>query len=412
MRRWWLISWLILAPAVPAGTQTIPDPSEAPLWHTAARGRGVPAVRGDRVFALTSHHDLVALALDDGRELWRRSTHERGTFTEGTRVLVSGDTVIAGDWDIYAFHADTGEAAWNFHPGEGYGPGMFLGAVSSGRVFSGSPAGALYAVDAATGRQVWRAVVEPVTNDKLTTVFAPVVNDALVVAGYTQFGAPDRGGLIAVDAGTGRERWRFRFPSRPDDLRGVYWAGGIALTTDLAIGAASDGTIWAVDLATGTSRWSIPPLEGPFDGIIRSAVLELRGLAVAGDRLIVGSLTGYLTAYDLSTRREIWRVEKGWLGSLSWSTYTVADGVAYVPWWSGFLLAIDVKTGLVLWETQNHQLGLSAPPAVAGERVIAAGSSGFWAFPAARVPESQPSTARPTGGLIPNKECLRCDGPQ
>jgi len=232
-------------------------------------------------------------------------------------------------------------------------------------------------------------VVEPPADDILTSVFGPMTNGTVVVAGYTRFAAPDTGGLVAVDADTGRERWRFRFPARDGDPRGTYWAGGLALTGDLALGAASDGTIWAVDLRTGARRWSIPPLEGPFSGIINRVPNDLRGLAATDSQVIVGSLTGYLTAYDLATQREVWRVEKGWLGSLAWSTYTVTDGVVYVPWWSGFLLAIDVSNGTVLWETRDYERGFSAPPAVSGDRVIAAGTSGFWAFPAARPLELQ-----------------------
>ncbi len=404
MHRWWSSLLFVIASASAASAQAIPDPSDAPLWHTAAHGRGVPAVHGDRVFALTARHDVVALALDDGHELWRQSTRELGAFTEGSRVVVSGDTVIAGDWDLYAYHAANGAPAWEFHPREGYAPGLFLGAAHEGRVFTGSPSGALYGVDAASGRQLWRAVVEPPVDDILTSVFEPMTNGTVVVAGYTRFAAPDSGGLVAVDADTGRERWRFRFPVRDDDPRGTYWAGGLALTSELALGAASDGTIWAVDLRTGAERWSIPPLEGPFDGIINRVPNDLRGLAATDTHVVVGSLTGYLTAYDVATRREVWRVEKGWLGSLSWSTYTVADGVVYAPWWSGFLLAIDLRSGSVLWETRDYERGFSSPPAVMGDRVIAAGTSGFWAFPAARPSEPATAPARSPNRSRPKEE--------
>jgi hypothetical protein len=48
-------------------------------------------------------------------------------------------------------------------------------------------------------------------------------------------------------------------------------------------------------------------------------------------------------------------------------------------------LAVVVSLhGAVLWQTRDHTRGFSAPPAVAGDRVIAAATSGFWALPVAR----------------------------
>ena len=387
----WILSLLIgLGWSLPSAAQSVPDPSESPLWHAAVPSRGMPTVSGARVFVLSRDHDVLALALDDGRELWRRPTGERGGHTAGYRVAVAGDTVVGGDWDLYAFDAATGTPKWAFHPTVGYAPGYFIGAVDGTRLFTGSGSGHLYAIDTATGRELWRTEVERWRDEALVTVFEPVTNGTLVVAGYTVYEPQTTGGLVAVDAVTGRERWRFRYPTPADHPRPVGNAGAVVITTDLAVGSAEDGRIWAVDLASGAVRWSLPPLAGPFDGIITEAPQESRGLAVVGHRLIVGSITGYLTAYDLDTQRMAWQYAQGWLGSLSWGTYTHADGVVYVPFFSGFIHALDAATGTVLWKTVDHTQSLFSPVAVAGDRVIAAGRSGVWALPAARRPA--PST--------------------
>lgn len=369
------------------GAQSSPDPSESPLWQVAARGRGLPAVAGDRVFALTADHDVLALSVADGRELWRRSTRERGSSTEGLRVLTANGVVVAGDWALYAFDAATGNPRWEFHPAEGYGPGHFLGVIAGTQVLAGSPSGSLYAVDLETGRPRWRAAIERVTETgPLTSVYEPVSNGRIVVVGYTTFTAPVVGGVVAVDADSGRERWRFRFPA-DDASPAPHFAGGPVLTDDLAIATGGDGRIWAFDLASGAVRWSIPRLAGPIDGIITTTDREQRALAVIGDRLIVGSLTGYLTAYDLTTRREVWQRPQGWLGSLSWHPFAHADGVVYVPFVSGFLHAIDVATGAERWRTLDYRRGFLWPVAVAGDRVIVAAASGIWALAApARTP--------------------------
>jgi outer membrane protein assembly factor BamB len=397
MRLGWLIMCVTFAITTPAAAQAPPDPTDRPLWHVAARGRGMPAILDNTVFATTVDHTVVALSMADGAEIWRRSTEESGTFTEGFRVVAADGVVVVGDWDLYAFRADSGERLWAFHPAEGYGPGNFLGQHSGGLVFSGSPSGRLYAVDLKTGAQRWRA---PVNTDVLTSVFEPATDGRIVVAGFTVFSGPDRGGVIAVDAETGRERWRFMFPQPDDPTRSTYRSGGPVLTADLAFVADGDGRVWALDLRTGAVRWSVPPLSGPFDGIITSVVQDMRSLAVTRDRLVIGSLTGYVVGIALDTRQEVWRVANGWLGSVALDDFTVADGVVYVPHVSGFLVAIDVTTGEVLWQTRDYRRGLAWPPAAAGDRVIAAGGSGFWALPAA----PRPAVPAPVRSQAPPQE--------
>lgn len=393
MRHGWLIMIATFALTSAAAAQAPPDPTDRPLWHVAARGRGMPAILGDRVYATTVDHTVVALSTIDGSEVWRRSTEETGTFTEGFRVVAADGVVVVGDWDLYAFHADSGERLWSFHPTEGYGPGNFLGQQAGGLVFSGSPSGRLYAIDLKTGAQRWRAAVN---TEIMTSVFEPATDGRLVVAGFTVFSGPDRGGVVAVDAATGRERWRFHFPEPSDAVRSTYRSGGPVLTADLAFVADGDGRVWALDLLTGAVRWTVPPLSGPIDGIITSTVQDMRSLAVTRDRLIIGSLTGYVVGIALDTREEVWRVANGWLGSVALDDFTVADGVVYVPHVSGFLVAIDATTGEVLWKTGDYRRGLAWPPAAAGDRVIAAGGSGFWALPAAgRSPAPVPVRTQP-----------------
>ena len=77
MTRWILFLLIGLGWGIPSAAQSVPDPSESPLWHAAVTSRGMPAVAGARVFALSLDHDVFALSLDDGHELWRRSTGER-----------------------------------------------------------------------------------------------------------------------------------------------------------------------------------------------------------------------------------------------------------------------------------------------------------------------------------------------
>jgi outer membrane protein assembly factor BamB len=361
-------------------------PRPTALWHTTARTRGVPAVLAGRAYALTVDHQVLAVDLNDGHELWRATTGESGRSTEGSRVLATSHAVVVGDWDIHAFHPGSGERLWRFQPAAGQGAGVFLGAANGDMVFSGSPAGRLHAIDAVRGREIWTTTVE---SDGRTSVFPPMTDGAVVVAGFTTFTAPNTGGVVAVEAATGKERWRFRFPAPADRSLSVNSAGDPVLTAGLAIAASGDGQVWALDVWTGAVRWTLPRLAGPFNGIITAADRDFRALAISGSRLVVGSLTGYVVAYDVDTRREAWRVEAGWLGSNGFA-FSTDDARVYVPYVSGILLAIDLASGEVVWSTDDHRLGLAWAPAVGGDRIITAGLSGVWAFPRTEPAERSP----------------------
>ena len=291
-------------------------------------------------------------------------------------MVATAAAIVVGDWDLHAFDPRSGNRRWRFAPAGG-GAGLFLGESAGGRIYAGSPSGRLHAIDLGDGREIWSAVVD---GSGRSSVFPPVTDGDVVVAGYTTFTAPNTGGVVAVAAATGAERWRFRFPSPTDRSLSVNSAGDPVLTRDLAIASSGDGQVWALDRANGDVRWTLPRLSGPLRGIITSADREFRPLAIAQGRLIVGSLTGHVLAYDIASQAEVWRVEAGWLGSTGFVIGADEQRI-YVPFVSGFLMAIDASSGSVAWRTSDHELGLAWPPAVAADRVVVAGGSGVWAFP-------------------------------
>jgi outer membrane protein assembly factor BamB len=381
-----LLAAVVAATAVFAQAPVPAAPRPPVLWHTTARARGVPAVLGERAFALTVDHHVLAVAVSDGHELWRTPTGETGRSTEGSRVIATAEAVVVGDWDVYAFEPGSGRRLWRFDAAAGQGAGVFLGAATGDTVFSGSPAGRLHAIDVSRGREIWTAAI---ATDGRTSVFPPITDGDVVVAGFTTFTAPNTGGVVAVEAATGKERWRFRFPLPADRSLSVNSAGDPVLSAGLAIASGGDGQIWALDVRTGAVRWTLPRLAGPFQGVITVADRDFRALAISGRRLIAGSLTGYVVAYDLETRQEAWRVEGGWLGSTGF-VFTADDTHVYVPYVSGIVLAIAVADGRVAWNTDDFRLGLAWAPAASGDRVVAAGLSGVWAFPRTASAERAP----------------------
>jgi outer membrane protein assembly factor BamB len=357
------------------------DPTVRPAWRTTQATIGTPVIGGNHVFALTADHQLLKVSLDDGSELWRVTTGEEGT-THGHALAVTSSSVLVGEYDLVALDRLTGRRQWTFVPRDGYAPGPYLGDVHRDEVaFAGSASGHLHAVNARTGGIEWTAVVDP---GQESTVYAPRVDGRQVIAGFTHHSAPSRGGLVALGISDGHERWRFTFPTQTTS---THMAGGPIVTGEVAVAASGDGRIWAVDRETGELRWTLPAVTGELDSIVPAGAQDQRALTTSGSTLIAGSTTGYVIGFDIDARREIWRFPGGRLGSTAFAMGS-ANGVAFVPYVSGFLVALDAATGAQRWRTNDWQQGFIWPPAFAGHLAVASSRQGLWAL---RIdPEDEP----------------------
>ena len=330
------------------------------MWYVAGEARGTPGSFEHTAFFLSRRHELLAIHIDSGRVIWRRPTHGPGTATAGTSIVVTPTTVIAGDGALLAF-THGGVERWRFDPRDDGNVGMYLGEHEGDLVVTGSSSGRLWAVDAESGTTRWSLDLSERTRP---IVFAPIVSQGTV---FAAFRAPDElrpGGLVAVDLATGRELWR-----RPLAFAGGPLAAGpIVLVTD------QHGTIHAFDRQSGVPRWRLPaasrtPWQGP----------DFRSLAVSGSLLIAGSLTGEVTAYDLTTRRERWR-RVPMTASIVFGIAADAQSV-YVPYLAGRLIALDAGRGEERWRTESDTVGFSWKPLVVAGRLLAASSNaGFFAF--------------------------------
>lgn len=351
------------------------DPIERPrvMWAVRGVGRGTPAAANGRAYFLSGRHELVAVVIETGAELWRRPTGGRGPETVGSRVLIAQDVVVVGDYDLRAFDLETGVRRWSFTPEVGYAPGAYLGASAGDLVFAGSADGYLHAIDAGTGTGRWSRRVATAA-----TVFAPAAGAGIVVVTYTEHLSPARGGVVAYSGIDGRELWRRRFLPWTTVNAATGGAGSPLVDDALVIAASQDGTIVGLSTQTGALRWTIPPLAARPDG--RAPVeQDFRPLARTGSVLVAGSLTGQIVAHDLETRRERWRATPE-AASVAFGL-SADDGTVYVPFLSGLLVAIDAADGRERWRTGGPDDGYIWTPLFHGARLLAAGSgAGFVAF--------------------------------
>ena len=210
-----------------------------------------PAIAAGVVYALGPHGNLAAVQLANGAELWRRKIDaEVPHWGFTTSPLVAGDAVIvltggAPDRAITAFNRKTGDVAWSAGTDvASYQSPMLATLDGVERVLVGGDQ-YLFALDPATGREVWRyehggrgfyaKIVNPVRvgTDEFLITYRPDESVLLktvprpevawstrelklnyatpVVSGGRIFGYSGAF-LTAIDARTGTLAWRSRPP--------------------------------------------------------------------------------------------------------------------------------------------------------------------------------------------------------
>ena len=154
---------------------------------------------------------------------------------ESTPVVI-GDTLYvttsAGPRYVYAVNAKTGAIRWKYAPEippdvqqttccglDNRGP-----AYARGKLFVGRLDAALVALDAGTGKELWKAqVVDYKQGHAITS--PPTIAKNLVITGYAGGEYGVRGAIVAYDQDTGREVWRTYTIPGPGEPGNETWKG-------------------------------------------------------------------------------------------------------------------------------------------------------------------------------------------
>lgn len=201
---------------------------------------------------------------------------------------------------------------------------------------------------------------------------AITLDDARVIEAWTQAGANAQklvGHVAAADSL--RVAWRTNVGKGSNNKSAVTTPpvsdGTLVFTMD------ADQTIYATNLSSGRVEWR-KELKGLTK---RDKTVLGGGLAVEGDKLVVASGFGYVTALDKSNGGEIW---KETFTAPMTGAPTIKDGRIFVSSNNNEIFALSLETGQVEWSDQAisetaRVLGSSSPAAVE-DFVIAPYSSG------------------------------------
>ena len=143
-------------------------------------------------------------------EVCRARVAARGSLQSG--LIVVGDSMfVTTPTETLAIDPVTCAIKWQHSYRRSQQPGLSVNrgpAYLNGRVFRGTDDARLVALDASTGREIWTSVVGDASIGEYISS-APVGWNGLVIVGISggEFGI--RGRILAYDALTGREVWRF-----------------------------------------------------------------------------------------------------------------------------------------------------------------------------------------------------------
>ncbi len=128
-----------------------------------------------------------------------------------------------------------------------------------------------------------------------------------LVANGTIYGITNWSIVFAVDARTGRERWRWNPEVNQDATRPRICCGvvnrGVALYNGLVIAPAIDGRLFALDADTGKPVWETRIAYPQDHYTVTMAPRIAKGRVIGGDR----PTRGFFDAYDAQTGRRLWR---------------------------------------------------------------------------------------------------------
>lgn len=216
-----------------------PAPQDWPAWRRSHLGQGWSPLK-----------QITAANVKSLRLVWSAALPAGEATTE---PLVRGGVMYmmgAGD-NVFALDAKTGRQLWRYQrtlPKGVNSNGKKTIALYGDRVYAATSDLHLVALDARTGRPVWDKVVTEKTG--LRSIGGPLAAKGVIMLGLS--GQAPGGALIAaLDAETGEKLWSFNTIAQPGTPGGDTWNG---LTAEQRSGA-SVWTSGSYDPVTGLALW-------------------------------------------------------------------------------------------------------------------------------------------------------------
>ncbi len=256
---------------------------------------------------------------------------------------ITADPIVAGGF-VFTLDSRTtvtatttaGKTAWSKalvpetdRDGDASGGGIAFG---NGRVIVTTGFGEVYALDPATGAEIW-----------VQQLGAPATASPTISGGLVYVISRDNVAW-AIDASNGRVRWSL--PGTPSDS-GMVGGAGPAVNNELAIFPFASGEIVAALRQGGGRLWGAT-ISGGRKGRAYANVTDIFFFNVMANCVIyTGNQSGRAVAMDVASGERLWTANDGAYGPV-W----VAGGSVFLVSDEAELVRLDAATGQVIWSNE------------------------------------------------------------
>ncbi len=272
-----------------------------------------PSSNGAIAIVCTMEGELYALQLNNGHVIWRTVLPNQ---ILGVPQMTSDRIALETvDGQLLTLSAQTGQTIWSYNHGA---PTLVLRGGSSpqitrNEVIAGYSDGKLAAYSLSNGKLIWEHTVSEPVGATDIEQMIDIVADPIVANGVI-YSVNYQGNISAVDANSGQVIWQHALSSYT----------GMAMSNHYLFVTDADGYVWAFDKNTGDVIWRQ----------IQLANRILSAPVVQGDTIVVG------------------------------------DGEGFVHW-------LAQQDGRFVARASSATAGISAPPAVYGNKLYVLNNDGL-----------------------------------
>ncbi|MGA2708270.1 MAG: outer membrane protein assembly factor BamB [Steroidobacteraceae bacterium] len=305
-----------------------------------------PALDNKTVFAASHKGEVLAVAVDTGRQLWVKNL--KLPLSAGPAAALGMVVVGSSKGDVVALDGATGRLLWAVRVNSEL---LSPAAIGEHVVVVRSVDGRLRGLDAQSGKELW-SVEQQVPRLSLRGTGTPVIAKDLAICGF------DNGKVMAVSLSTGDTVWDTALAAphgRTELDRLVDVDAAVRVIGNDVYATGFQGRTAMLALDSGQIWWA-------------HDMSSYRGMSVDADRAFVTQSDGVIVALRDRDGSEVWHNDK--LKRRGLSTPVILSSAVVVADYQGYVHWLDKATGVLVARKQVSKYRVSNSPVAVDNTVV------------------------------------------